>query len=95
VLANARCLHQTLRDAGITPLGRDADGQHIVPIVIGDQSTTMRVASMLASHGYLVGAVRPPTVPDGTSRLRITVSAAHTTAHIRGLVEMLAFALRE
>jgi 8-amino-7-oxononanoate synthase len=94
VLANARCLHQTLRDAGITPLGRDADGQHIVPIVIGDQSTTMRVASMLASHGYLVGAVRPPTVPDGTSRLRVTVSAAHATAHIRGLVEMLAHALR-
>jgi 7-keto-8-aminopelargonate synthetase-like enzyme len=38
--------------------------------------------------------VRPPTVPDGTSRLRLTVSAAHQTDHIRGLVETLAASLR-
>src|SRR6185295_2468948 len=80
LVANARCLHGSLRDADIEPMGEDTD--HIVPITIGDQATTMRVAASLASRGYLVGAVRPPTVPEGTSRLRVTVSAAHEPEHI-------------
>lgn len=92
LLANARCLRQTLCEADIPPMGEDTG--HIVPVSIGDQATTMRVAALLASRGYLVGAVRPPTVPDGTSRLRVTVSAAHETEHIRGFVETLALSLR-
>lgn len=92
VLANARVLRRALSDAGIAPMGDDTG--HIVPVTVGDQATTMRVAGRLAARGYLVGAVRPPTVPHGTSRLRVTVSAAHTDAHIRELVETLTRSLR-
>ena len=74
------------------PMGEDAG--HVVPVSVGDQAATMRVAASLASRGYLVGAVRPPTVPEGTSRLRVTVSAAHEAEHIRGFVETLVLSLR-
>jgi 8-amino-7-oxononanoate synthase len=66
---------------------------HIVPIVIGDAATTMAVGRSLAEHGFLVGAVRPPTVAPGTSRLRITVSAAHTREQIDAFVDVLATVL--
>ena len=66
---------------------------HIIPIIIGDAATTMAVGSSLIEQGYLVGAVRPPTVPPGTSRLRLTVSAAHTHAQIDQLVNVLAAVL--
>jgi 8-amino-7-oxononanoate synthase len=46
----------------------------------------MKAGAALADAGFLVGAVRPPTVPDGTSRLRITVSALHTNEQIDALV---------
>jgi 8-amino-7-oxononanoate synthase len=62
-----------------------SDG-HIVPIPLGDADRTMQAAATLRDRGFLVGAVRPPTVPDGTSRLRLTVSAAHAAADIDALV---------
>jgi 8-amino-7-oxononanoate synthase len=63
-----------------------ADGHQIVPVVIGSAEDTMKAGAALADAGFLVGAVRPPTVPDGTSRLRITVSALHTNEQIDALV---------
>jgi 8-amino-7-oxononanoate synthase len=89
VIANARLLRASLRAAGIDPLGDDSS--HIVPVNVadGDAARTMAVGGALAAAGYLVGAVRPPTVPRGTSRLRITVTAAHDEAQIRGLVAQL------
>jgi 8-amino-7-oxononanoate synthase len=63
----------------------------IVPIVCGDESATLRAAAALLDRGMLVPAIRPPTVPAGTSRLRVTVSAAHTADQ----VDALAGALRE
>lgn len=63
---------------------------HIVPVVIGESDATMRVGAALRARGILVGAVRPPTVPLGTSRLRITISAAHTDADIDQLLRALA-----
>jgi 8-amino-7-oxononanoate synthase len=59
---------------------------HIVPVPLGDADRTMRAGALLREQGFLVGAVRPPTVPEGTSRLRLTVSAAHEPAHIDALV---------
>ncbi|HWZ57391.1 MAG TPA: 8-amino-7-oxononanoate synthase [Gemmatimonadaceae bacterium] len=59
---------------------------HIIPIPFGDADRTMRVAAALNDQGFLVGAIRPPTVPDGTSRLRLTVSAAHEPADIDALL---------
>lgn len=58
----------------------------IVPIVIGEPAAAVAAAKKLQSLGYLVGAIRPPTVPRGTARLRISVSAAHRETDIEGLI---------
>ena len=50
----------------------------IIPIVVGSEDRAMAASETLAAEGILVPAIRPPTVPAGTSRLRVTVSAAHT-----------------
>jgi 7-keto-8-aminopelargonate synthetase-like enzyme len=89
--ANARRLR-----AGVRALGHDArgnDDSHIVPLVIGDAGETMRVGASLQDRGFLVGSIRPPTVPRGTSRLRMTISAAHTDSQIDGLLDALSRAL--
>ena len=49
----------------------------IVPILVGDSARTLRLADRLEKRGFLVGAIRPPTVPEGTARLRCTFSACH------------------
>jgi len=61
--------------------------------VLGSSEATMAAGARLRAAGFLVGAVRPPTVPRGTARLRITVSAAHEEAQIDGLLAALAPAL--
>jgi 8-amino-7-oxononanoate synthase len=81
---NARLLRNGLGRAGIAALG--ASDAHVVPVLIGDTQLTVRIGAELRERGILVGAVRPPTVPEGTSRLRISVSAAHTPEHIERLV---------
>ena len=55
----------------------------IVPIVVGEEAATMAAAGGLRERGLLVPAIRPPTVAPGTSRLRISVSAAHTDVDLR------------
>jgi 8-amino-7-oxononanoate synthase len=61
----------------------------IVPIVLGNEQRALDVASRLLDQGLLVPAIRPPTVPPGTSRLRISLSAAHTDAMIDRLTARL------
>jgi 7-keto-8-aminopelargonate synthetase-like enzyme len=67
---------------------------HIIPIVIGDPMHTMRLVADMRRRGFLVGGVRPPTVPTGTSRLRISVSAAHPMALVDALAANLIDAMR-
>ncbi len=62
----------------------------IVPVVLGDESRAMAASASLLERGLLVPAIRPPTVPSGTSRLRVALSAAHTRAEVTRLVEGLA-----
>lgn len=57
----------------------------IVPVIIGDSSDTLRLSRELRRRGFFVPAVRPPTVPDGTARLRISFSAGHTIEDVRAL----------
>ena len=61
----------------------------IVPVVIGDERSTLDVAAALLERGLLVPAIRPPTVPAGTSRLRVALSAAHTDDDLGRLVSGL------
>ena len=61
----------------------------IVPIVIGGEDETLAASRLLADHGFLVAAIRPPTVPAGTARLRFTFTAQHPdeeVARLAGLV---------
>ncbi len=62
----------------------------IQPIVLGASAEVMSVASQLKQQGILVGAIRPPTVPEGTGRLRITLNALHTKDDIERLLTALA-----
>ncbi len=61
----------------------------IVPVIMGSAARAVAVSSHLADAGYLVPAIRPPTVPEGTARLRLTFSAAHQEADLAGLVAAL------
>lgn len=62
----------------------------IQPLLIGDADAALRWSAGLAERGILVGAIRPPTVPANSSRLRITLSAAHTEAQVDQLLDALA-----
>jgi len=55
----------------------------------------MQTTAQLDAHGLRVGAIRPPTVPAGTARLRITLSASHSEADVARLVDALGQALAE
>jgi len=61
----------------------------IVPIIIGDAAATLAASSQLAHSGFLVAAIRPPTVPAGTARLRFTFCAAHEDAMIDELAALV------
>ena len=62
----------------------------IQPILIGDSARAMRLSQLLRERGLLVTAIRPPTVPVGSARLRVTLSAAHSSAQLELLLEALA-----
>ena len=56
-----------------------------MPLVLGDAGRALALSERLEAAGYLVTAIRPPTVPDGTARLRFTFSAGHSEDHVRAL----------
>ena len=62
----------------------------IQPIIVGEEKKAIEWSEYLRGHGVLVKAIRPPTVPVGTSRLRITLSAAHNKEDVSTLVKLLA-----
>jgi len=61
----------------------------IQPLLIGDNHAALALSEALRERGIWVAAIRPPTVPQGTARLRITLSAAHNTADVARLIEAL------
>lgn len=91
LIARTEQLRAALTGRGFQPLGDDHCP--IVPVVLHDPDRTIAAARALEAEGFLVGAIRPPTVPRGTSRLRITVSAAHSAEAIEQLAAALARAV--
>lgn len=61
----------------------------IVPIVLGAVGPTLELAASMLGHGFFVPAIRPPTVPTGTARLRISLTAAHSEADVDALLDVL------
>ena len=68
---------------GLNALGFSAEPRSsIFPVVLGDPETALEASRFLRARGVLAKAIRPPTVPRGTSRLRFALSAGHTDAHL-------------
>ena len=87
VLAHADMLRASLARLGIDH-GRSTT--QIVPAIVGTEQAALDLSAALRARGILAVAIRPPTVPPGTSRLRLTPSAAHTDADIARLTAALA-----
>jgi 8-amino-7-oxononanoate synthase len=78
----------------LAPCGVEPTGSQILPLIIGDDVTTMRLASAVQAAGFDVRGIRPPTVPAGTSRLRISLTLNATEADVVALAGVLADALQ-
>lgn len=83
---------QLARDL-LVPLGAEFHGSPIMPLVLGTDTRTMAVAGRLQAAGYDVRGIRPPTVPEGTSRLRIVITLNAGEGDLRGLAAALRQAL--
>jgi 8-amino-7-oxononanoate synthase len=86
VLARAAELVGQLTLAGIAV---PPAGSPIMPLIVGEPADALRISSELQTAGFLVPAIRPPSVPDGMSRLRISVSSGHSEQDIRALCAAL------
>ncbi|MBE2993291.1 8-amino-7-oxononanoate synthase [Sphingomonas sp. CFBP 13603] len=78
----------------LAPYGVAATGSQILPLVLGDAARTMRVAGAIQAAGFDVRGIRPPTVPEGTSRLRISLTLNAAVADIEALGKVMGEALQ-
>ena len=76
-----------LAEAGFAPPGHPSP---IIPVVLGSEQAALNASAALLHEGLWVPAIRPPTVPVGTSRLRVTLSAAHSDEDVTRLLHALA-----
>ncbi|WP_254271233.1 aminotransferase class I/II-fold pyridoxal phosphate-dependent enzyme [Haloarcula marina] len=73
---------ETLRE-GLSEMGYDVLGEtHVLPVLVGDRTDALELAERLRADGVVAPAIRPPTVPDGTSRIRVAPTATHTAEDI-------------
>jgi len=79
--------------AGTSGMGFMASDTPIQPFIVGSDTQALALSAALAEAGFFVSAIRPPTVPEGTARLRFTLSAAHTRAQIDALIDALSIGL--
>lgn len=80
----AGLFRETLKEAGLNIGSSDTQ---IVPVILGSEAKALEVSLGLRQAGFLAIAIRPPTVPNGTSRIRFAISALHDEATIRRLAE--------
>ena len=81
---HAQILRHQLNQAGLIT---GPSSTQIVPVILGDETVTLDAARHLQDLGFLAVAIRPPTVPPGTSRLRLSLSAAHDEADMDRLAQ--------
>jgi glycine C-acetyltransferase/8-amino-7-oxononanoate synthase len=84
---NAATLREELAREGFDVSGSETP---IVPLIVGDAELAMRICEAALEQGVFAQAMRPPTVPDLTSRLRLAVMASHTRAELRDAARILA-----
>jgi 8-amino-7-oxononanoate synthase len=84
---NGRVLREALSDAGV-PV--EAGDTPIVPLIVGEAQTAVAASDRALERGIFAPAIRPPTVPPGTSRLRLAVMASHTKSELREAAAVLA-----
>lgn len=91
IVKNPACCARALENARsfTRALGRADPVSPIVPLILGDAETTLAASKLLEAEGYLVTAIRPPTVPDGTARLRFTFTAGHDGKDITRLATIV------
>jgi 8-amino-7-oxononanoate synthase len=89
---NANLLREALAAEGV-PV--PASTTQIVPLLVGDASTAVRASERALERGVFAQAIRPPTVPAGTSRLRLAVMASHTKSELRDAARILAACVPE
>lgn len=87
--ANAEALRAGLRAQGLTVLGEHA----IVPVMVGDNDQALALGAALRQRGVLGLPIRPPTVPPGTARIRLTPMATHTAEQVQQVVRAFAESL--
>jgi len=85
----AALIDQFRAGAGDLPMTITASRSAIQPLIVGENARALHLARTLREQGIWVTAIRPPTVPAGTARLRLTLTAAHEPADITGLLEAL------
>ncbi len=90
--ANAATLRGALAAEGLAPGGRETQ---IVPVEVGDAERTMELCERALEHGVFAQGIRPPTVPEGSSRLRFTVMATHRAAELQRAAKLVGAAARE
>jgi glycine C-acetyltransferase/8-amino-7-oxononanoate synthase len=90
--SNARVLRRALSTEGIP--AEDVE-MHIVPVIVGDERDAMGLCEAVLARGVFAQAIRPPTVAQGTSRLRLAVMASHTAEELREAAQVIGAAARE
>lgn len=73
----------------LAPHGALRTGSQILPVILGEEARTMQLAAQLQEAGFDVRGIRPPTVPAGTSRLRVSITLNATLADVEALAEVL------
>lgn len=86
LLAKADYLRQTLQDMGWQT---GTSSTQIIPVMIGKEAEALTLSAWLAENGILISAIRPPTVPSGASRIRMSLSALHTRDHVDRVLDVL------
>lgn len=92
LLENAAVFRRQLRERGLDTL---SSASQIVPVLVGDPERAVALSRRLLEHGIIAMAVRPPTVPPKTARLRLSVTLAHSRDDLAGAADVIAACFRE